>query len=124
MLVPKSQALAPPRAKLLQIFAFEVDRGAGFMPAIDFQPMAGVTPPLHFRILKRVFDLLTVLITAPFWVPVVLVVAIVVRFKLGSPVFFRQKRPGLRGEIFELIKFRTMRDAFDSDGRPLPDAER
>jgi len=58
-----------------------------------------------------------------FW-PVLLVVALLVRVKLGSPVLFRQTRPGLHGRLFEIVKFRTMRDAVGPDGRPLPDAER
>jgi lipopolysaccharide/colanic/teichoic acid biosynthesis glycosyltransferase len=75
-------------------------------------------------LLKRIFDLVVVLLAAPFWVPVVLVMAILVRMKLGRPIFFRQYRPGLNNRIFELVKFRTMLNATDVSGRPLPDAER
>lgn len=64
------------------------------------------------------------LATAPFWLPLVAVVALLVRFKLGSPVFFRQKRPGKNARIFEMIKFRTMTDARAGDGKLLPDAQR
>jgi len=74
--------------------------------------------------LKRAFDLVVVLLTAPFWLPVLGIVAVVVRWKLGAPVFFRQRRPGLHGRIFELVKFRTMLNAVDASGRLLPDAER
>ncbi len=74
--------------------------------------------------MKRVLDLLAVILTAPFWVPVLLIVAVLVRVNLGSPVFFRQRRPGRGGRIFEIIKFRTMLDAHDRAGRALPDAER
>lgn len=74
--------------------------------------------------LKRAFDVLAVIVTLPLWVPVVAVVALLVRSKLGAPVFFRQRRPGLNGRVFELVKFRTMRDARDPAGRLLPDAER
>lgn len=73
---------------------------------------------------KRIFDLVAVVITAPLWVPLVAVLALLVRVKLGSPVFFRQKRPGHRESIFELIKFRTMTDARDETGQLLPDAIR
>ena len=73
---------------------------------------------------KRVFDLLAVILTAPLWLPVLAVVALLVRLKLGSPVFFRQARPGYRERIFELIKFRTMTDARDVAGRLLPDSAR
>ena len=74
--------------------------------------------------MKRLFDLFVVVITAPFWLPVLLIVAVLVRVNLGSPVFFRQRRPGRGGRIFEIIKFRTMLDAHDRAGRALPDAER
>ena len=73
---------------------------------------------------KRCFDLLLVILFIPIWVPVLAVVALLVRLKLGTPVLFRQKRPGLNGEIFELTKFRTMRDARNADGELLPDSER
>lgn len=74
--------------------------------------------------LKRAFDLLAVLLTAPLWLPVLAVIGLLVRLKLGSPVFFRQRRPGWHGEIFELIKFRTMTDQRGADGQLLPDAQR
>ena len=73
---------------------------------------------------KRVFDLMAVMVTAPVWLPLLAGVELLVRLRLGTPVFFRQARPGWHGEIFELIKFRTMGDARDSSGRLLPDAER
>lgn len=75
-------------------------------------------------VLKRLFDLAAVILAAPLWLPLVAVLAVVVRVKLGSPVFFRQKRPGYRATIFELIKFRTMTDARDASGNPLSDALR
>jgi lipopolysaccharide/colanic/teichoic acid biosynthesis glycosyltransferase len=56
--------------------------------------------------------------------PLLLVIALMVRAKLGSPVLFRQQRPGLRGKPFELVKFRTMLDAVDSQGNILPDGTR
>lgn len=56
--------------------------------------------------------------------PVMAVIAILVRVKLGKPVIFKQKRPGLMGKIFTLYKFRTMLDALDKNGQPLPDGER
>ena len=56
--------------------------------------------------------------------PVIGVVAGLVRWKLGRPVLFRQRRPGLRGEPFVMLKFRTMRHAQGPDGQPLPDADR
>ncbi|MBM3844037.1 MAG: sugar transferase [Verrucomicrobia bacterium] len=74
--------------------------------------------------LKRTFDVFLVVLAVPFWLPVVAVVAAFVRLKLGTPVFFRQKRPGLNGEIFEMVKFRTMTDERDAQGQLLPDAVR
>lgn len=56
--------------------------------------------------------------------PVILCLAWMIRRRLGSPVLFRQIRPGLNGRPFEMIKFRTMRDAVDSNGQPLPDEDR
>lgn len=73
---------------------------------------------------KRLFDLIAVGVGMIFALPVMGVVALLVRLKLGRPVLFRQQRPGLNGEIFTLCKFRTMRDAVDREGRALPDAER
>ncbi|MNV63798.1 putative sugar transferase EpsL [compost metagenome] len=56
--------------------------------------------------------------------PVIAVVAYLIRKRLGSPILFRQVRPGLGGKPFEMVKFRTMRDALDANGNPLPDSER
>jgi len=56
--------------------------------------------------------------------PVMLIVVIMIRLKLSTPVFFRQIRPGIKGEPFEMIKFRTMLDAVDKDSEPLPDEQR
>jgi lipopolysaccharide/colanic/teichoic acid biosynthesis glycosyltransferase len=74
--------------------------------------------------MKRLFDIAIILITAPFWIPLLAFLSILIRIKLGSPVFFRQERPGLHGKIFRLLKFRTMTDARDAQGNLLPDAVR
>lgn len=74
--------------------------------------------------LKRLFDLTGSLLGLLLLSPVIFIVAILVKFKLGSPVFFRQTRPGCYAKPFEMIKFRTMRDAYDEQGNPLSDAER
>lgn len=74
--------------------------------------------------MKRLFDLVLVIALLPVLLPVTAIVALIVRRQMGSPVIFRQQRPGLHGEPFEMLKFRTMRDAVDQDGRPLADAER
>lgn len=74
--------------------------------------------------MKRVIDLALVLAAIVPLAPLLGVVALLVRFKLGSPVLFRQQRPGLHGQPFLLLKFRTMTDARDIEGRLLPDSER
>lgn len=74
--------------------------------------------------LKRFVDILAAAAGLILLAPVLLVVAWQVKRKLGSPVFFRQTRPGLHGQPFEMIKFRTMRDAIDAKGNPLPDEQR
>ncbi len=74
--------------------------------------------------MKRAFDLFCVILTAPLWVPLLGVVALLVRVKLGSPVFFRQARPGLHGKSFQLVKFRSMTSQRDASGQLLPDAQR
>ncbi len=56
--------------------------------------------------------------------PLMLVLALLIRWKMGPPALFRQQRPGRNGEPFILLKFRTMKDANGADGQPLPDAER
>lgn len=73
---------------------------------------------------KRGFDLAIVLLVAPLWIPLFLVTLLLVRTKLGTPVFFRQRRPGQGAVIFELVKFRSMTDAKDAHGNFLADAER
>ena len=74
--------------------------------------------------MKRLFDILLSLFLIILLAPVILIVALAVRMNLGAPVLFRQKRPGYRGEPFEMIKFRTMKDAVDQHGMALPDAQR
>ncbi|MDP3377318.1 MAG: sugar transferase [Brevundimonas sp.] len=73
---------------------------------------------------KRLFDVLASAGGLVVLSPVLLVLWLVVRRRMGSPALFRQMRPGLHGQPFEMIKFRTMRDATGPDGQPLPDAER
>jgi sugar transferase EpsL len=73
---------------------------------------------------KRLFDLLVVFAFSPLWLPLALIIALAVRLKLGSPVLFRQIRPGHLGAPFPLCKFRTMTDARDASGRLLPDDAR
>ena len=74
--------------------------------------------------MKRFWDLAVSVVGLVILSPVLLILAVVVRVKLGSPVLFRQMRPGRDGELFKLIKFRTMTDSRDSQGDLLPDSER
>ena len=74
--------------------------------------------------LKRLFDILVSLFVLTFFSPIYLFLAYKVKKNLGSPVLFKQVRPGLHGKPFEMMKFRTMKDAVDAQGNPLPDAER
>ena len=73
---------------------------------------------------KRLFDLVISLLMLILLSPVMLVIAILVRARLGKPVLFSQERPGRHGRLFRLYKFRTMRDLFDAEGKTLPDEER
>lgn len=74
--------------------------------------------------MKRIIDFAGALIGLIVLSPIILVVAVLIKRRLGGPVLFRQVRPGLGGKPFEMIKFRTMRDARDSSGVPLPDSQR
>ncbi len=76
------------------------------------------------RFMKRLFDFCGALVLLIVLSPLLLGLALAVRVKLGSPVLFRQRRPGLGGRIFTVVKFRSMRDAIGRDGQPLPDSER
>lgn len=79
---------------------------------------------IYRRFLKRPMDLILSLIAIIVLSPVLIIVAILVRFKLGSPVLFKQKRPGLNENIFTMYKFRTMTDEKDENGELLPDSVR
>lgn len=74
--------------------------------------------------LKRYFDLLASLTALVLLLPVFLLLALLIAVSIGPPVFFTQKRPGLHGNAFTIIKFRTMTNLRSSDGALLPDAER
>ena len=74
--------------------------------------------------MKRIFDGVVAGLALILLSPILLAIAAFVRWHLGTPVFFRQQRPGLNGVPFEIIKFRTMTDDVDSDGWPLSDSER
>jgi len=74
--------------------------------------------------MKRAFDVTVAAFAGFLLLPLIVVIAVLVAVNLGSPVLFRQLRPGRYGLPFTMIKFRTMRDAVDAEGNPQPDAER
>ena len=74
--------------------------------------------------LKRAFDIAASTSALVVLSPVLAITAYKVKKELGSPVLFRQTRPGLHGKPFEMIKFRTMKDATDKEGNALPDSQR
>jgi sugar transferase EpsL len=77
------------------------------------------------NIIKRLFDFCVALFALILLLPVIFVVAVLVRIKLGSPVLFRQERPGLNCRLFKMYKFRSMiARTHDDQGRPLPDDKR
>jgi sugar transferase EpsL len=73
---------------------------------------------------KRILNLVLVVASLPFFLPLSIVVALVLRLRVGPPVLFTQERLGLNGRPFWIWKFRTMTDARDDNGNPLPDSER
>ncbi|PHX05757.1 sugar transferase [Vibrio splendidus] len=74
--------------------------------------------------MKRLFDFCASLTALVIFSPIIALVAWKIRKNLGSPVLFKQTRPGLQGKSFQMVKFRSMKDAVDSQGNVLPDSER
>lgn len=74
--------------------------------------------------IKYLFDLTVSIIVFLILLPVILLVAVLIRIKLGSPILFTQDRPGLNGKVFKMMKFRSMLDVRDKHGNLLPDNER
>lgn len=74
--------------------------------------------------MPRALDLLLIILISPLLLPLALIVALLVRWKLGSPVLYRQARGGFRGRRFDIVKFRSMTDECDPSGELLPDAVR
>ena len=79
---------------------------------------------MYAKYIKRILDFILSLIALIILSPVFLIIAILVRIKLGSPIIFKQERPGKDEKIFTLYKFRTMTDKKDEKGNLLPDSER
>ena len=74
--------------------------------------------------MKRIFDVIVSFSVLLAFSPILLIVALLVRTKLGSPIFFTQIRPGLHGKPFKMVKFRTLTEQKDESGNYLPDADR
>ena len=74
--------------------------------------------------LKRLLDVIIAFAALVLLSPIFLIVAFKVRKNLGSPIFYLQERPGKDNKLFKMIKFRSMKDAFDKEGKPLPDDQR
>lgn len=74
--------------------------------------------------IKRLFDFVVSFLLLIVLFPLMCLIGIKIRNNLGHPYIFKQKRPGLDGKIFEVLKFRSMKDAFDAEGNSLPDADR
>jgi sugar transferase EpsL len=85
--------------------------------------MSKIFPP-GVPLWKRLFDLVVTLIGLVVALPLMLIIALIVWISEGAPVVFSQRRPGLHGKIFTLHKFRTMHNAVDAQGTPLPDGQR
>ena len=74
-----------------------------------------------YEMMKRLFDLILSFVGLLFLLPVIILIVLLVRLKIGSPIFFKQGRPGLNGEIFNMVKFRTMTNERDKNGNVLSD---
>ena len=111
---------------LLLGIAAAVAAGAYILKKTTIHTDVKVHRPKGFyeAVIKRPMDFCLALFALILLSPVLLVLALLVRTKLGSPIFFRQERPGKDGKVFLLYKFRTMTDAKDAEGNLLPDEER
>lgn len=73
---------------------------------------------------KRLFDIVVAALLLAFFLPIIALLSLLIRISMGSPILFRQIRPGLYGNFFEIYKFRTMSEQFDASGNALPDRVR
>lgn len=79
---------------------------------------------IYEKYVKRPQDFICALLASVVLSPILLLIAVLVRIKLGSPILFAQERPGLDGKVFKMYKFRTMTNEVDEQGNPLPDEVR
>jgi lipopolysaccharide/colanic/teichoic acid biosynthesis glycosyltransferase len=87
-------------------------------------PMLIQLLPKGTSLVKRLLDILITISALIILSPILILISILVAIFHGFPILFRQERPGYRGKIFTIYKFRTMRDSFDKSGKPLPDQKR
>ena len=80
--------------------------------------------PKGVPVIKRLLDILFSLLVLVLFSPILILISLLVLITLGTPILFRQKRPGYKSKIFEIFKFRTMRSGLDQDGNLLPDEQR
>lgn len=78
----------------------------------------------NYKILKRLLDIILSIVGISFFIPILLLISIIIRLRLGNPIFFLQERTGLNGQLFKLIKFRTMTNELDTNGNLLSDSKR
>jgi lipopolysaccharide/colanic/teichoic acid biosynthesis glycosyltransferase/glycosyltransferase involved in cell wall biosynthesis len=113
------------RARALAERDFDRERLAGRFVALLQSEIAWRSARARLKTpWKRCFDIVASAAALVLLSPVLAITALAVRLQMGAPVLFRQTRPGLAGRPFEILKFRTMRDATDASGRPLDDGER
>ncbi|MBE6060891.1 MAG: sugar transferase, partial [Clostridium sulfidigenes] len=74
--------------------------------------------------IKRIFDVAISILGLIILLPMLIIIALIIKIKLGKPIFFIQERVGKRNKIFKMIKFRTMKDIKDENGKVLPDEKR
>ena len=74
--------------------------------------------------LKRILDISSAAFALIVFSPILVIISVMIKREMGAPILFNQTRPGLNGAPFQMFKFRTMREAFDADGRPLTDEQR
>jgi len=116
-------ALKPPLDALRDIAGFRISDA---LSSVSYRTREKKVPRASFyrRYGKRALDLALTIPALIVLSPVLLLIALLVRLTLGMPVLFRQRRPGLHGKPFHMIKFRTMTDARNAQGALPPDAER